>query len=349
MSHRILISGMGSIGQRHLKNLQVLGMKDLAVFDPIETELPLPAGRSLGEGWSLTLPLGGRETFDDYEDALRTFKPNVVFICSPTNLHVPQALQAAQAGCHVFIEKPLSYSMDGITELEKEVNKRNLTTMVGCNMRFHPGPALIKRLIDDGRIGEVLSARLSTGSYLPRWKRERPYRETYSADPGQGGAALDCIHEIDLMLWYLGPAKLVGSASLNASNIGLSQTDGLHEFILEHRSGAVSSTHLNFIQQDKRRTQTIIGTMGTLYWEYRGHEDQKLERYGSDGNLQETYLQDEKFDTNTMYLDELKHFFECVECKKPTGCTITSAREALDIALRIKRRCVLSPDLVATI
>lgn len=327
MSFNILISGMGSIGQRHCKNVQELGERELAVCDPFNKNCP-----------------AGAQHFNDYEDALRMFKPNVVLVCSPTNLHIPQALRAVQMGCHVFIEKPLSYSMDGVKEMEEEAHKRHLTTMVACNMRFHSGPVCIKRLIDEKCIGDVLSVRISTGSYLPRWKRETSHTEAYSADTKQGGAALDCIHEIDLALWYAGPAEVIGTASRDAASIGLPGIDGLHEVILRHASGTLSSIHMNFIQQDKRRTQMIIGTTGTLYWEYRGFKDQKLEYYGSDGNLQETHLHNETFDPNRMYLDELTHFFTCVEQKKPTGSTIKEARNALEIALHLKRRSISSPD-----
>ena len=80
----------------------------------------------------------------------------------------------------------------------------------------------------------------------------------------------------------------------------------------------------------------IIGTKGTIYWEYKAFEDQKIELYGSDGTLRETLLQNEKFDVNDMYLQELRHFLVCVERGEQTCSPIASGAEALTIALNIR-------------
>jgi predicted dehydrogenase len=107
--------------------------------------------------------------------------PELVIVATPTALHAEHALAAARRGCHVFVEKPLAHSSAGVWELADEVARRDLISLVGCNMRFHPGPAAVKRLLDSGAIGRVLFARLHAGSYLPEWRPGQDYRESYSA------------------------------------------------------------------------------------------------------------------------------------------------------------------------
>src|SRR5207247_166630 len=146
-----------------------------------------------------------------------------------------------------------------------EIESRGLVSMVACNMRFHPGPAQVKQLLESSAIGKPLSARIHVGSYLPRWRAGQDYRLSYSASRTSGGAALDCIHEIDLALWYFGAAELISVASLPAHSIGL-EVDGLIEILLRHESDVLTSVHLNFLQHNYHRSCSIIGSSGTISW-----------------------------------------------------------------------------------
>jgi predicted dehydrogenase len=279
----------------------------------VETELGVKVCEGIEEAWE--------------------WKPNVVLITVSTDMHVPLALQATERACHLFIEKPLSYSLDGLERLSAEVKRRSLVTMVGCNMRFHPGPATVKRLIDASAIGQVLAARIQCGSYLPRWRPWQDYRQSYSASPAWGGAILDCIHEIDLALWYLGPAKVLAAAHMPARSIGL-ETDGLAEIILEHDSGALTNVHLNFVQRDYRRTCQIIGTEGTLYWDFSDHQ---VRLYGQDGSLQQTFSEPDGWLVNQMYVDELAHFLQSVQNGSDTVNPVSEGWASLAVALAAKQ------------
>jgi predicted dehydrogenase len=316
---KILIVGGGSIGTRHLQNLQTLGVSSLALVEPA------PQRRS-----ELCVTTGA-EGFATLEAGLE-WGPYAVIIASPSNLHITQSIAAAKAGCHLFIEKPLSHTTDGTTELLTEVEKRGLTTMVGCNMRFHPGTTTVKRLLRDNCLGSLLAARIQAGSYLPRWRPHQDYRQSYSASPEWGGAILDCIHEIDLALWYFGHAEVVGSAYLPATSIGL-QTDGLAEILLSHNSGVLTNVHLNFVQHDYRRTCQVIGSEGTLYWDFM---DGLVTVYGSDGTIENTFAQPEKWQFNQVYVEEIRHFLQAIQHGTSTINPLEGGIAALDIALKVR-------------
>jgi predicted dehydrogenase len=275
---------------------------------------------------------GNVASFETLEQGLE-WKPDFVVVATPSHLHVAQALEAARHGCHLFIEKPLSHSPDGLDILRAEAERRNLITMVACNMRFHPGPATVKRLLEEKAVGQVIAARIQTGSFLPRWRPWQDYRQSYSASPEWGGAILDCIHEIDLALWYLGSAKMLAAAHLPARTIGL-ETDGLAEIILYHESGALSNVHLNFVQRDYRRTCQVIGSEGTIYWDFADHQ---VRVYGVEGELKRTYAEPDGWQVNQMYLDELEHFLQAMRSGSQTMNPVSGGIAAVQVALAARQ------------
>lgn len=312
--HRILVLGGGSIGRRHATNLRLLGARNIAVMEPD------PVKRAaLGKELDI-------ETFHDASDAIAAFRPTIVFVCSPTKEHVPQALLAARANADTFIEKPISHTMEGIGELERVAADRII--MIGCNMRFHPGPQKVKELIDSGAAGRVVCVRIHAASYLPDWRPQDDYRSSYSADPLQGGAILDFIHEIDLALWYCGPAALLHAAVKSAAEIGLT-VDGKAVMKLGHSSGALSEISVSFVKKGYERGCAIEGTGGGITWEYG--KGVRLER--KDGSAMEFFPEPPQYEPNRMYLDEIAYFLECVENRSHAFSGLGEGKAALSIAL----------------
>ena len=138
--------GLGSIGQRHLQNLKKLGVSDFLAWRTRNSPLPN------------LLPLQALEIHSSLDGALAR-NPDIVVICNPTSLHLPVAIQAARAGCHLFVEKPLSHSLDGVDELLFLARENKLVTLVGFNLRFHPGLQLVKMLIEEERVGRLVNIR----------------------------------------------------------------------------------------------------------------------------------------------------------------------------------------------
>lgn len=273
---QFLISGAGSIGKRHTRNLQTMGCNDIVLCDPHVSDAD----------------------YADFEEALDKSKPDVVFVCSPSKLHVQQAILAAKAGAHLFIEKPLSNKAEGIDELKAEVEKKNITCMVGCNMRFHAGPEKVKELLNADAIGNVRKATVYCGSYIPDWRPQSDYKKSYSADSEQGGAILDIIHEIDLALWYLGPATITGTTKETADSIGLT-VEGTADISLQHTSGALSTVHLSFTEKEYNRFCNIVGERGTIAWDIN---KKSVVVTDTEGNLKDKFAEPEGYDYNHCYI-----------------------------------------------
>jgi len=321
--HRILISGAGSTGQRHAGQLRELGMQYIAFCDPQLSEDEVVA---LKKEHSV-------EFFSNIEAGLDIFRPNIAYICTLPALHADHALKAAAAGANLFIERPLSHNEDKLDELIETAKEKDIVTMVSCDMRFHPGPRAIKQLLEEEVIGAVLGARLHSGSYLPTASKDQDYRKSPSADPRQGGAILDGIQEIDLVLHYFGPANLLAAAVEPATNIGLS-VDGIGELLLRHQNGTISSVHLNFIQRDHRRDCQIIGTEGTIYWDF---DKKKVEVYGADGKRGAQIPEPPDWNKNQIYKEETEYFLDCVNRKRASFNGLEEARQALRIALQAQQ------------
>ena len=143
---KALVVGGGSIGQRHLRNLKTLGAQSLGL---VETDV------SRRQAVADELSVVG---FSRLQDGL-DWAPNLVIVATPTHLHAEQTLEVVRAGFPVFVEKPLSHTEAGLSEIAQLVESKKIISLVGCNMRFHPGPVKVKQLLDEGRLGRILFAR----------------------------------------------------------------------------------------------------------------------------------------------------------------------------------------------
>ncbi len=319
---KVLICGTGSIGQRHARNLKTLGIEQIAVFDTDVEKRDAIANEIACNAYA------------DFDEALAAFKPDVVFVCSPTKFHVTQARAAATLGAHLFIEKPLNHTLEGLDELKQEVEAQNLTCMVGCNMRFHHGPKTVKQVLDEGTIGNVSEADVHvlfdfTGRADLKGNVER-IRSTYNADPAQGGAIRECIHEIDLSLWYFGSATLDHATKIPAERIGIPEVEGESSLYLDHSSGAKSHVRLSFMHPEYKRGCSITGSNGSIEWDFT---ENIVHVRDAEGNEVAGYEAPEGYEVNQMYLDEIAYFFDCIESgTKPMG-NLDDAMVALATAL----------------
>ncbi len=297
---RCLVVGTGSIGQRHCRNLAGLGEEVLA------WDLDAERLRAVEERERVR-PVASLE---DGLDA----RPEAALICTPPASHVPLAHQVLSAGADLFVEKPISHSVDGVESLLVEARRRERWLMVGCNLRFLPSLRRAKSLLDEKRIGEVLAVRAEFGSYLPDWRPGRNYLENYAVHAALGGGVLlDAIHELDYLGWFFGPAAEVSCVTEHRSTLH-GDTEDLAEVTVRFESKVLVQVHLDYLQRVYRRNLQAIGEGGTLRWDYPTHSV-TLQSLDSEP-IREDFTADEG-DPNTMYIDEMRHFLECVRHRKP--------------------------------
>ena len=184
---KILIVGLGSIGKRHLINICSKTNYEIIVYTR-RTDLQLIRRKNI-------------KIFDNLDLCLKE-NPNVAFITNETINHIPIALKLAKKGLHLFIEKPLSNDLRQIRNLLQIVKEKRIVTLVGCNFRFHKCIQKIKSLIEQKKIGKIISVKVECGTYLPDWHPYEDYSKGYAArDDLGGGVVLTCIHELDYLYW----------------------------------------------------------------------------------------------------------------------------------------------------
>ena len=321
---RFLIIGCGSIGQRHVKNLLALGVNDIIAFDPE------PMRR---EAVASTMKV---VTVEDLSAAWR-LGPQVCVIAAPSSLHIPIALDAARRGCHLFIEKPLSHTWEGVQALLELARQANLITLVACNLRFHPGLRIVRRLLSDGAVGRIVAARVEVGQYLPDWHPTEDYRRGYSARRELGGGIiLDAIHEIDYSRWLLGEVASAVCMSDKLSHLEI-DTEDTAALLLRFASGALGEIHLDYVQRVYSRTCQIIGEEGTIHWDFSAGQ---VRFYSAHERRWKVFENPARWQINQMYIDEMAHFLKCIAGDEAPESDVRDGAKVLQIALAAKASAV---------
>lgn len=307
----VLIVGCGSIGRRHARVLTSLDVIDIMAFDNNMEQLDL-----------LKKELPNVRLVSTFEIGLE--EADAVFILTPTRLHIPMAIQAVKAGCHVFIEKPLSVNMDGVNELEKLANETGKKIMVGLCFRYHEGIKKTKQMLDIGRIGRLVSIRAIVGEHFPEVHPE--YKSLYYA---QYSGAFELMHDLDLAIWFAGqPVKNVYSVFGSYSDIGIQAPD-IVEFLLGFEDRCTATVHLDFFQSPRRRNLELIGTKGVIIIEFASWDEYTLSVYNTEKRVWES--ETNKTSRDDMFRDEDLEFLESIILNKSIVCTIQEGCKSLRV------------------
>jgi len=317
---KVLVIGAGSIGTRHLSNLLGLG-HEVYVAD-------------VNPGNIESLPSEVSGAFSTVDEALR-IRPDIVFICTFSNSHVQVAQECAKAGCNLFIEKPLSVSSKGVPELIEVIKEKEIISMVGCNMRFHPALSKVHEILtNDPAFSRELWAGLEFGYYLPFAKED--YASSYMANRNLGGNLIfDVIHELDYAVWFFGEAQEVFCTKGILSNLRI-DTEDFVEMIIKFKSGCLCRIHLDYLQHGYSRRCKIVSEKGTLVWDASngtlGTISVETPQWNWENIQTEIYY-------NQMFIDEIEYFLDCVLAGENTFNSVEKSLPVLRLAISAERSC----------
>ena len=284
------IIGFGSIGRRHAENLQALGFRDTVLL------------REKGVGNDLG--------FDEVSDlnALLNLGVDQVIVANPTSMHLSYLKDLMGKGVNILAEKPLLARPEEVGKLEILLPAFHGTGMVAYNMRFHPCVREAEYFLKRGTLGRIYSANLFVGKYLPDWRPNRDYRETYSAQRALGGGVgLDLIHEIDLAIHLFGePRDHFHAIADHVSDLEI-DTEDLVEILYRTTDKSTISIHLDYLTRGYRRDIHVIGENGNLVVDL---SESTMVWTDQSGETQDWSFP--KFRRNDMYLDLLKSFISHV-------------------------------------
>lgn len=302
----ILIIGIGSIAQKHIKSVKKFFQEStiLALRSSYES-------KKFGE------------VEDIYDLNEIKFKIDFVIISNPTYLHEKTILECIKLGCPLFIEKPVLSELTNANFLSKAIKDSNTKTYVACNLRFHPAVIFLKQYISklEDKINEV---NVYFGSYMPSWRPGKDYKEVYSSYKSLGGGVrLDLIHEIDYCVWLFGMPNKVYSLKRKISNLEIDSEDFI-SYNLVYEKFTVNII-LNYYRIDNKRTIELVCESDTLVT--------NLIENSIYSTVSNSLIYSELFEMSNTYDDQIQYFVNSLESKNDFMNNFDESIEILKLAL----------------
>jgi predicted dehydrogenase len=242
---KVVLVGLGSIGKRHFRLLKERNDITIEVVEPDE--------RAIGQA---------KEQFGDFpfykrlEDALEQ-RPDVVWLATPTPLHMEQSIRSMNAGAHVFCEKPMASNLLEAKKIRDVVLSTGKVFSVGYYLHYWKGMTVLKKMIIDGVLGNVLHAHARVGTYITLVNSASRYQSFNS-----GSIFLDYAHQPDLLYWLFGkvPEKIFVS-SMQSGAMEFSSNPNVADIIITYgaKENFSASIHLNYVQMPQRSIYEIVG------------------------------------------------------------------------------------------
>ncbi|HUF58273.1 MAG TPA: Gfo/Idh/MocA family oxidoreductase [Actinomycetota bacterium] len=185
----------------------------------------------------------GSRAVTDLDEMLADPAIDGVLVATPHSTHADIAVRVAEAGKHVFVEKPLTLTVADTKRVAEAASRAGVAVQVGHNRRRQPANRRIKAMIDAGELGTILQLdgmHTAPGGHkpdLPAWRKDP------SECPFGGMAALG-VHTVDTFHYFIGPAKKVTSLSTRIK--GFNDLDEATTVLLEYESGPIASINTTY-------------------------------------------------------------------------------------------------------
>jgi len=302
---KILIIGLGSIGKKHVKAIKSI-LPNAVIF----------ALRSKINAEKLS---GITNIFNLVDIASVTI--DFAIIANPTSEHKITIAQLIPFGFPLFIEKPVSSSLD-IEDLVNLAENKGISTYVACNLRFLDCIRFVKDKLSQSQHQKLNEVNVYCGSYLPDWRPNTDFRKTYSANAELGGGVhIDLIHELDYLYWLFGIPNDVNRIFRSQSSLEISSFD-FANYILEY-NGFCATVVLNYYRRDPKRTLELVFDDETWNIDLLKNQitcnNQIL--FSSGQRIADTYQ------------TQMEYYIHCLSKKTDTFDTISDAYNVLKICL----------------
>jgi predicted dehydrogenase len=310
----VLIVGVGSIGERHLRCFHSTG-RALVSFVEINEGLRTTIGNRYGA-----------QGFAGIDEAL-TLRPDAAVIATPANHHVEIATKLAAAGLHLLIEKPLDVCTDGASQLEETAQERGLVIAVAYVYRCFPALAAMREAVLSGRFGKPVELVAVCGQNFPTYRPA--YRDTYYTNRATGGGAIQdaLTHLLNAGEWLAGPIDRLVADAAHCMLEGVDVEDTVH--LLARHGKVLASYSLNQHQAANETTLTVICERGVARWESHMHHWRWMVHPDEPWN-------DESHDPlprDAAFIAQANAFLDAVAGASPPLCSLTEGLQTLRVNL----------------
>lgn len=294
---KVGVIGAGIMGENHIRTYsQISGVELVGIADIDKKRVD-----SLGKKYNT-------EGFTDYREMLKR-ELDAVSIVVPTTLHMPVALDVIDKGVNLLVEKPIANSITNATRIVKAARGENLTLLVGHIERFNPAVMKMKELIDQNKLGKIVSVSTRrVGPYNPRIR--------------DVGVILDIgVHDIDIIshLYNAQPQEVYAIAGKD-----IHSEEDHASIILRFNNSKAGVVETNWLTPHKTRTFTVVGTDAVGYGDYI---DQKVFIHDAE------WIKEAKIEKKEPLRNELEHFIKCCDSGEEPLASGEDGINALNVAL----------------
>ena len=316
----VAIAGAGGIARRHLESLKALpSVKIVAVTDVVPEKAQAMAGAC------------GATVFNEVGPCLEN--ADALYVLTPPSTHKNLAIAAAQAGKHVFMEKPISISIEDGEAIIEATRKAGVKLMLGFNMRFRKGGLMLKDTMASGQLGSVYNF------WIHRMGPLGNVGYNWRTDPKLlCGVAIESIsHDIDQVRWVAGEIRDV-RATIFESRPDLPGYDTDINAALSLVNGTMALLHVSWASPLGHNARGLIGTQGSTMIDGPNMWDwQCLHTKTKDMAYESISVINDMLSTTDSYLAESKHFIECIENDKQPAISGADGLRALHVSHAILR------------
>lgn len=346
------VLGFGNMGRQltlHINSDAHYGAQVVVVSDLVESNL-----RDAREGFGLRV-------IDDAKD-LEGQGLDFVLVSSTTGSHAEQVIAAARAGCHVFCEKPIALNLHDAEQMVLETESRELVTVVNYITRFNEGYQYLRRLVESGELGTILSIIHHRLRGFGLYESGARHPAVLKPEESGGWTVHHACHDTDLVLWLGGSIASVYGHTVSTVREGVdrfpersnpSQAPDMHEAgistgsdsdrgydahseelvsaLLHLHGGAIAHIEDSVCGLREHYTRIIGSKASVVLTGENEHSVCRLKREGSDRE-ERVPVEDRKRAGGA-----LGHFFECIRSGARSPVDLRSAGESLAVALAIRR------------
>ncbi|MBN1348484.1 Gfo/Idh/MocA family oxidoreductase [candidate division KSB1 bacterium] len=284
---------------------------------------------------------GGVKRYFREKDLLSDPDIDAVYIATATYLHKEQTCMAAIAGKHVLCEKPMAMTLIECEEMIDACRKNRVKLMLGYMMRFHAIRQVIKRMVDDGKLGKIVLARAQLSCWYPpiagAWRQK--------LELGGGGSLIDMgTHCIDLLEMFVGKASKINCFVANAVHAYESEDSAIALLEFENGAHGVVDSYFNIPCESSENRLEIYGTRGsimasgTIGQASDGEAIARPESIVEDYDALQTGIDASggvllKPELVNIYQAEIEHFSECIEKDRTPWITGEAGMRNLKLVL----------------
>jgi len=325
----ILIIGLGSIGQRHFRNLKKIN-KNLKFF-AIRRKKKSPHLNNNNKVVKRKFLSQKNQIKEINFNQIANFKFDLALITNPTSMHLQTAIKIAKKKINLFIEKPISNNTKMIYNLQKLINKNKLICAVGFQTRYDDLLDKLKSIIDSKELGEVQKCYIEHKHYLPYHHVYENYKMSYASRKDLGGGVLLCFsHEFDYANFLFGKPKY-SYCSIQYSNKLKINVESSSLVVAKYNKNINVIFDLDFWKKKPTRNCRIQFDDGFADWNLLKNQ-LKIIKNGKIKTIKSKFKK-----RNDLFIEQLKQVLKCIKLKKKPKSNIFNGISNVENIEKIKQ------------